>query len=210
MTGSPEPSPDTYVPPEETFWERVKTAAKVVAFLVILLWAVEGLDQLLFGERLDAWGIRPRTFGGLWGVFAAPFLHGGFVHLGANTGPLIVLASLLLVLRGLESFLGVSLAVVLGGGLGVWLTGAAHSVHIGASGVVFGWLGYLILFGFVERRLLSLLTSIGVAVAYGSLLWGVLPAGPHISWQGHLFGFVSGLAVAWFGRRRRQKSLPAA
>lgn len=188
-------------PEEESLSSRVWVGLEVMAFVVALLWAVEIVDQLAFDGRLDAWGIRPRSLRGLWGVLAAPFLHGGFVHLIANTGPLAVLG-VLLCLRGLASFLGVTAAVVVGGGLGVWLTGASNSVHIGASGVVFGWFGYLVIVGFLERHLGSILVSVGVAFVYGGLIWGVLPSSPHISWQGHLFGFLSGLLVAWAKRHR--------
>lgn len=183
--------------------ERLWSAVKLVAIIVVLLWAVEVVDQLAFDGRLDRWGIRPRSVGGLWGILAAPFLHGGFVHLLANTPPLAVLSALILVLRGAGAYLGVTVAVIVGSGLGVWLTGGSETVHIGASGVIFGWFGFLLLSGLVERRLTSLLTTIVVAVLYGGLLWGVLPSGPGISWEGHLFGFLSGLGTAWLRRPRR-------
>jgi membrane associated rhomboid family serine protease len=187
-----------------TTGQRLWSAAKLVAVIVGLLWAVEIVDQVALDDRLQAWGIRPRTLSGLWGILTAPFLHGDFAHLIANTPPLVVLALLLLVLRGVGAFLGLTAAVAVGSGLGVWLTGAASSNHIGASGVIFGWLGFLLLAGLVERRLSSLLTSIVVAVLYGGLVWGVLPSDPRVSWQGHLFGFLAGLATAWLARRPRR------
>lgn len=182
--------------------ERLLATVKIVGALVALLWALEILDQVFLGQGLDAWGIRPRSLSGLFGILFSPFLHGGFLHLIANTPPFAVLGVLLL-LRGAGQFAAVTATVVVGGGLGVWLTGAANSVHIGASGVVFGWFGYLVLIGFLERRFLPLLSSVAVAFLYGGIVWGVLPSSPHVSWQGHLFGLLAGLGAAWLGRPRR-------
>ena len=184
----------------------LKTRAGVLAGLVGLMWLAEVVDLVIFGGALDAGGIRPRTEAGLWGILFAPFLHGGFAHLVANTVPLLVLGWLVLV-RGLRDFAWVTFVAVVLGGLGVWLVGGPRTVHIGASGLVFGYLGYLFLRGYWERSLPAILVAVVAGVLYGGALWGVLPVRQGVSWEGHLFGFAGGAAAASAHRRRR--SLPA-
>jgi membrane associated rhomboid family serine protease len=172
-----------------------------VLLFVAVLWAVEAVDTVL-GGRLDHYGVRPRTDDGLVGVLFAPLLHGGFGHLLANTVPLVVLGFLVL-LHGLGRWLQVTAVVWVVGGLGTWLTGAPGSVHIGASSVVFGWLAYLILIGFLNGRVAQIAVGVLVLVMYGGLLWSVLPGTAGVSWQGHLFGAVGGvLAAVWFRESR--------
>ena len=165
-----------------------------------VFWAVEILDVLLPFLQLDQYGIRPRTERGLWGVLASPFLHGDFEHLMGNSIPFLILGWLTMVRERWHFGLVTSLAMVLGG-LGVWTFGASGSVHIGASGVIFGYLGFLLLSGFFERRFGSILVSLGVGVVYGGLVWGVLPNQPGVSWEGHLFGFLAGIFAAYVAAR---------
>lgn len=167
----------------------------VLMALVAITWVVEIVDWLVPGRWLDSFGIHPRTLSGLFGIFFAPFLHGGFSHLAANTVPFLTLGFLVL-LRGMGTFIGVSLLVIVLGGLGVWLLAPGNSVHIGASGLIFGYLGYLLARGYFERSFGSIAIALLVAVVYGGALWGVLPSDPRISWQGHLFGFLGGIATA--------------
>ena len=167
----------------------------ILVGLIVLLWVLEGIDFLIFDGGLDQFGIRPRTREGLWGIVWAPFLHGDFAHLIANTAPLFVLG-LIILLRGRFEFFVITVLCMAIGGFGTWLTGQSHSVHIGASGVVFGYLGFLLSHGLFERRLLSIAMSVGIGALYGGLIWGVLPGQPGISWQGHLFGFIGGVAAA--------------
>ena len=182
--------------------------AAVVGSLVAAMWVEEGVDAVL-GGRLDAWGIQPRQTEGLWGILLAPFLHAGFEHLAANTAPLLVLGSLV-VLRSRRVLVAVSSVVVACGGMGVWLVGATGSVHLGASGLVFGWLGFLMLVGLFERKVLPALGSLLVAKVYGAALVGVLPGVPGISWESHLFGFLAGAAAAWlFARPPSTPRMPA-
>ncbi|HEU4409914.1 MAG TPA: rhomboid family intramembrane serine protease [Polyangiaceae bacterium] len=164
------------------------------------LWAQEIVDQLAFGGGLDRWGVRPRELAGLRGIAFAPWLHGGFEHLAANTLPLLLLGGLVL-RRSTFAFVLATLASALVGGLGAWLLGASGSVHIGASGLVFGYFGFLAGFAYVERSLGSVLVALGVAFVYGGMLWGVLPRSGDTSWQTHLFGLVGGLGAAklWAG-----------
>ena len=159
---------------------------------VALAWALELVDRLIFDGGLDRFGIRPRTPQGLWGIPAAPLLHGGWAHLAANTLPFVVLGWLVM-LRRMRDFLLVTVVVVLVGGLGVWLIGAPNTIHIGASGLIFGYVGYVLARGYFERSIGSVLLAGVVAVVYGGALFGLLPGQPGISWEGHLAGFASGV-----------------
>ena len=179
-----------------------------VLVVVALMWVSEVIDQVTPGS-LDWYGIRPREVDGLGGIVLSPFLHGGYEHLLANTSGLLVLGALLAWTT--RHLWVVTAGVVLLGGLGVWLTGAPNTVHIGASGVVYGYAAFLAVYGFVARKLWSAFAGILVIVVYGSLLWGVLPLQDGVSWQGHLFGALAGGGIAlWLGRRARRRRLSAA
>lgn len=179
----------------KSYAQRAQEQLTLLLVFIGLLWAVELADLLLFHRSLDRFGIRPRDPGGLWGILFAPFLHGGFGHLLANSVPLFGLGWLVM-LRSTLTFFLVSLVAILLGGLGVWLFAPPHTIHIGASGLVFGYLGYLLARGFFERRFSSVLLSIVVGLFYGGALWGLLPGQRGISWQGHLFGFLAGVLAA--------------
>ena len=166
--------------------------------LVALFWLEELVDVFLLAGSLDSYGIRPRSIDGLMGILLCPFLHGGLGHLAANTGPFLVLGWLVLA-RGFGDFFGVWIVSTLVGGFGTWLVGAAGSVHIGASGVIFGFFGFLVLAGIFEKKLGSLLVTVLVALVYGGLIFGVLPGQPGVSWESHLFGFVGGGIAARLG-----------
>ncbi|MCK6590420.1 MAG: rhomboid family intramembrane serine protease [Polyangiaceae bacterium] len=180
---------------------ELKLQATLLFGFVGLLWAVEIIDAVLFAGALDRFGVRPRSIGGLIGIALAPFLHMGFGHLIANTLPLITLGWLIM-LRETRDLIVVSILAALTSGLGVWLIGASYSVHIGASGVIFGYFGYLLLRGYFERSLLSIGLALVVAAVYGGMIWGVFPSGFRISWEGHLFGFLGGVLAARLMTRR--------
>jgi membrane associated rhomboid family serine protease len=168
-----------------------------------LMWAAETLDLLPF-VHLDRFGIRPRTVPGLVGIVCAPFLHANFAHLLSNSVPFLILGGVVL-LGGTAVFWRVTLFVVLVGGFAVWLLAARYSNHIGASGLIFGYLGFLLARGFFEKSAMWMLVSFIMLVLYGGLLFGVLPLHAGISWEGHLFGFLAGIAAArWTfpGRRK--------
>lgn len=179
----------------------VRAAAISVGF-VALLWAVEIADRVTTGS-LDRYGIRSRTDEGLGGIAVAPLLHAGWGHLEANSGPLLVLGFLVAVVSTAR-FVGVMAWSWLVSGLGVWAVGPSNAVTVGASGLVFGLLSYLLVAGFLERRPTGILIAVAVFILYGSVLLGVLPGQPGISWQGHLFGAVGGVVAAYTLADRRR------
>lgn len=166
-----------------------------VGVMAVIMWVAEIVDTVMGGD-LDAYGIEPRDTDGLDGIVFAPFLHGGFDHLIANTVPFLVLGAII-ALSGLARVALVTLIVMVVGGLGTWLVAPSHTVHIGASGVVFGYAGYLIARAVYTRSLSHLAAGIIVVAIWGfTLLGGLLPQ-DGISWQGHLFGLVGGVVAAW-------------
>jgi len=167
---------------------------KFVLAMVALMWASEILDVIL-DHRLDRRGIQPRDVDGLQGIVLSPFLHSGFGHLIGNTVPFILLGAGI-ALSGLVRVATVTVIVAAVGGIGTWLIGPENSIHIGASGVVFGYATYLIGRGIFERNLAHLLVAALVAVVYGGVLLGGLIPERGVSWQGHLFGAIGGLVAA--------------
>ena len=167
------------------------------------MWVVEIINGFI-GHRLSLWGILPRTTPGLIGIPLSPFLHGSFNHVLSNTIPFLVLGGLV-GLRGGQKLVGISLFIIVAGGAGVWLLGRP-AVHVGASGLVFGYFGYLVANGWFDRRPLSILAAIAVIVVYGSLVFGVIPTTGFVSWEAHLFGLLAGVLAARLTRRGRNAS----
>ncbi|MEZ5185106.1 MAG: rhomboid family intramembrane serine protease [Candidatus Nanopelagicales bacterium] len=167
-----------------------------VLALVAAMWLLEILDFILPGS-LDRYGIQSREVDSLPGVAASPFLHADFAHLMANTVPFMILGSIV-ALRNPQRFWAITITIVLIGGLGVWLLGPSNTITIGASGVVFGFLTYLITAGILTRHWLDVLIAFGVLVLYGGILIAALPFGvtSGVSWLGHLFGALAGVLAA--------------
>ncbi|MBW4417947.1 MAG: rhomboid family intramembrane serine protease [Myxacorys californica WJT36-NPBG1] len=172
-----------------------QTQAKILGSLIALMWGLEIFDQLLLQNRLNLLGIRPRSQTGLRGILFAPLLHGTWNHLTANTVPFVVLGWFVIV-RGIEEFAIATAVPWVLSGLGVWLFAGRNTLHVGASGVVFGYFGFLLSRSYFEQDLLSAAISLIVVLLYGPLIWGLLPTRRGISWQGHLFGFMSGVLTA--------------
>ncbi|GBD50988.1 MAG: rhomboid family intramembrane serine protease [Microcystis sp. M015S2] len=175
--------------------QEIKTQAIILATFVAIFWLLEILDQFVFRGSLDYFGIIPHQVIGLRGILFAPFLHGDFPHLIANTVPFLILGWLVMLQETSDFFIVTGLTMLVGG-LGVWLFAAPGSIHIGASILIFGYLGFLLLRGYFQRNIPSILLSILVFLLYGGTIWGVLPSRPGISWQGHLFGFLGGVLAA--------------
>jgi membrane associated rhomboid family serine protease len=169
-------------------------ALQLLLAMVLLMWVLEVVDTAL-DNRLDRYGIVPREVDGLDGVVAAPFLHVGFGHLAANTLPFVVMG-LVIALEGPLRLLGVTAITALVSGLGTWLIAPADTVHLGASGVVFGYSTYLIARGWFNRRMAEIAIGVAVALLWGGALLAGLEPQEGISWQGHLFGAVGGLVAA--------------
>ena len=170
---------------------------QLLGIVLVTLWSIEIIDFLVFGGRLDRYGIRPRSLGGLGGIPLAPLLHGGFNHLMAKTIPLLTL-SWWVMLRSIGTWLMATVMIALLGGAGTWLVARGGSVHIGASGLVFGYVGFLLGRGYYERTMGAIAVALFVLVTYGAMFWGLLPNQPGISWESHLFGFIGGIFTAYW------------
>ena len=170
-----------------------RLAMKLSLVFVGILWAVFIIDSA-FGLRLGRFGLRPGSVAGLVGVFTAPLLHAGFQHILSNTLPMFISLTATLYLYP-NSALRVIPAVWLGSGLLAWVIGRP-SLHIGASGLIYGLLAYVFVGGVLRRDMRSVSVSLMVAFLYGSMIWGVLPTRPNMSWEMHLSGAVVGVLMA--------------
>lgn len=168
--------------------------------LLVGLWVVEALDQLS-GNQLDNYGIQARDVDGLPEIFTAPFLHAGWDHLVGNSLPFFVLGFLVL-LGGLARWLWSSLITIVSSGLTAWLLTPANTIILGASGLIFGWLTYLLARSLWSRQPGQVALSIGILIVYGGMIWGIFPSGSGISWQAHLGGAAGGVLAAWLLHRR--------
>jgi len=185
----------------------------VISAFTMVLYVSEGIDAALNGALNDD-GIIPREVNGLDGIVWAPLLHADWPHLLANTIPVLVLGFLAMA-GGIGQFVAVTATIWIISGLGTWLTGEDNSVHLGASGLIFGWLTFLLVRGFFARSFGQILVAVALFLLYGGTLLGVLPGQPGISWQAHLFGAVGGVLAAWLvssadRARSRQRVRPAA
>lgn len=185
--------------------QKKSTAQEIKTLLTVvgIFWIVEIIDFVVFKGKLDRFGIQPHSLIGLRGIIFAPFLHGGFGHLIANTIPFLTLGWLTMI-QETSDFYIVSIVTAIVGGLGVWFFGGAGSIHIGASILIYGYLGFLLLRGYFQKNIPSILLSIVVFILYGGLIFGVFPSQVGVSWQGHLFGFLGG-AVAAFAIAKEKK-----
>ena len=197
--------------PAPAKWPVWKVGGVTILTFVALLYLIEIIDQLT-GHSLDRNGIRPLETDGLKGILFAPLLHADWAHLLANTIPALVLG-FLVTLAGLSRFVWATAIIWIVGGLGTWLIGGLGSCrmptnHIGASGLIFGWLAFLVVFGWLTRHLWQIAVSLLVLVVYGGILWGAVPVLDRcggVSWQGHLCGALAGvLAAYWLSSPERE------
>ncbi|MGK0338716.1 MAG: membrane associated rhomboid family serine protease [Candidatus Azotimanducaceae bacterium] len=181
------------------------SAIKAVLLLVGVIWTVEFLNGLI-GHRLNVFGIFPRRLESLPGILFWPLLHGGYGHLIVNTTPLLVMG-FFVALRGVRTFVFSSLLILILAGLGVWLFGRP-AFHIGASGLVFGYFGFLVALAWFERSLFTFSIACLVLFYYGGIIFGILPRDEFVSWEGHLFGLLAGIVAAnLFARKSIRRSL---
>jgi membrane associated rhomboid family serine protease len=199
----------TPISPPSTFRERhpfFDNAILLFAFVVVF-WVIELVD-LIPGLDLDDHGVIPRERAGLLGIFTAPFLHGNFPHLIGNTLPFLVLGGLVM-LGGRKGFVVVTFISALVAGAGIWLFAASRTNHIGASTLIFGYLGFLLLAAWFSRDWKRALLAIAAGFLYGGLVIALFKFTRGVSWHGHAFGFLGGALAAWLlagdkGRKPRK------
>lgn len=171
---------------------------------LVLIWTVFLVNDFIFGGALNNFGVRPRETSTLWGILTAPLLHADYGHIVANSLPGALFAGLI-AMSSKRLFWQVTLLItVVGGGL-TWLVGGVNTVHIGASGLIYGWLAFLVVRGFVNRRVMQIILGVILASMYSGLIWGVLPTQMAVSWQMHLFGGLAGIWAAVMFKRGRAR-----
>jgi membrane associated rhomboid family serine protease len=195
-----DPDPDRLHFGTERFYAAVGRAFVAMCAVVPVLFVIEALDYWLHLGLDPRGGIIPRSVYGLDGIIFSPLLHDGFDHLYSNSVPLILLGTFVLA-AGSRRFIWSTAFIMLVSGLGVWITGRPGTVVVGASGVIFGYFGLLLARGIVERTWWNLGVVVLVGLLYWWQLFGILPSDPHVSWQGHLFGFLGGAVAAILFRR---------
>jgi membrane associated rhomboid family serine protease len=188
----------------DAFYAAIGRAFVAMCAFVPVLFVIELVDMQLEGQLDQTGGIKPRIVTGLDGIVFAPLLHGSFAHLVGNSVPLILMGTFVLA-AGVRRFLLSTALIALISGLGVWFFGESGTVTVGASGVIFGYLGVLLMRGLVEHSWWNIAVGLLIALLYGWQLIGVLPTDERISWQGHLFGFIGGLIAAIVFRRRDRR-----
>ena len=176
-----------------------------VLILVALIWIVE-IVNLLLGHRLASWGIMPRIFTGLIGIPLAPMRHNGFWHAISNTVPLLILGALTLA-GGKRRFWETTVNVTLLSGALVWLF-AREAYHVGASGLVFGYFGVILARAYMERSITAIAIAVVTVMAYGGLIFGILPSRSYVSFESHLFGLIAGFIVVWLDRKFSKSQTP--
>ena len=194
----------------DAFYSSLGRAFVAMCAVIPVLFLIEAIDVSLGGGgRLDvAGGIIPHRVDGLDGILFSPFLHAGWDHLYGNAVPLILVGTFVLA-AGTRRFIWSTLVIMLVSGLGVWFIGDPDSVVVGASGVIFGYLGLLFARGFVERSWWNLGVAAFIGLLYWYQLYNVLPTDQPISWQGHLLGLFGGVLAAILFRRKRVRTTPA-
>jgi membrane associated rhomboid family serine protease len=188
---------------ERTVPPRAGLAALVMVLLLAGLWVLELLDQLS-GNQLDQFGIHAREVDGMPEILTAPFLHAGWDHLISNSLPFFVLGFLVL-LSGMARWLVSSLIIIVISGIAAWFLTPPNTIVLGASGLIFGWLTYLLARGIWSRRPAQVVIAVLVLLVYGGLIWGVFPGNTGISWQAHLGGAIGGVLAAWLLHRRASR-----
>ena len=182
-----------------------KEQTKILLMMFLAMWGVFLVTSVTGGALL--WlGVIPRTVLGLRGLIFAPFLHGSLTHIVSNSIPFLLLGWLV-ILRDPRHFLPVTLISAIGSGLMAWLVGAPGSVHIGASGVIFRYLGFLMLAGWWARSFASIALSVVVIALWGGMVVGVMPGSVGVSWQAHLGGLIAGIYAARYYRTTKSASV---
>ncbi len=175
---------------------KTRQNLQIALAAIAILWLVYLINIVLVVD-LRLYGLKPRDLDGLWGILVAPFLHVGLHHLIANTGVLFILLAVSLSYSRALTFKALLTIMLLGGGM-VWLLGKGGTIHIGASGIIFGLIGFLMFLGIFRRDWKAVMISVVISLLYGGALLTLLVYVPGISWTGHFFGFISGVLAAWW------------
>ena len=186
--------------PEIDLDEARKAFFLMVGFIAVI-WILQVLNWATRYHLDASYGILPRNLGHLGDIFTAPFLHFSWSHIEGNSGPLFVFG-LLAAYRGTYKFLGVTVVVAVTSGLAVWLF-QGNELTVGASGLIFGYFGYVVARGIIDRNLVDALAAVVMALSYAYILTVAIPGTPGVSWIGHLGGLIGGLACGWIFRTRR-------
>ncbi len=181
----------------------MKTKIIGATAVVGIMWLVFLADFILPGD-FNNMGITPRTVKGLFGIIFAPFLHAGIYHIVSNTIPIFVLTLVLSIFYEKIAIKVWILSAIIGGAL-VWLISFRNATHVGASGVIFSLIGFLLASGIFRKSFKSIIIGVIIFIFYGGTLWGVLPTNPWISWEGHLFGLIAGVFLAYIFRKEELK-----
>jgi membrane associated rhomboid family serine protease len=177
---------------------KIRENLKISLLVLTILWGVFFINILIHVD-LRMYGIRPRQIDGLWGIILSHFLHGDFRHLMTNSVALLVLLTVSLSYSQKLTIKALLIVIILGGGL-VWLLGRGRTVHIGASGIIFGLIGFLLFIGIFRREWKAFAFSLGIFLFYGGALISLFIYIPGISWTGHFFSFLGGAIAAWWTR----------
>jgi len=184
-----------------TVLAEARKALFVMVGFIAVIWIVQLANWADHYQLSLTYGIRPRDAGSLPDIVTAPFLHFSWAHIEGNSGPLFIFG-FLAAYRGVTKFLGVTALVILTSGLGAWLTESSHSVGAGASGLVFGYLGYILVRGIFDRHPIDLLIGAVMALCFAYQFSVLLPQAG-IGWQAHIGGLVGGILAGWLLRDRR-------
>ena len=190
----------------EAMLAEAKKALWVMVGLLALLWLVQIVNALDGYDLNREFGIEARDPASLPEIFTAPLLHSGWGHIEGNSGPLFVFG-FLAAYRGVKKWVGVSVLIIVASGLGVWFTSPSNSVTVGASGLVFGYFGYIIVRGLFDRHPIDIVLGLVMALCFAYTFASLLPTQEGVSWQGHLFGFAGGLVGGWLFRDRRPRAV---
>ena len=183
--------------------DEARKAFFLMVGFIALIWVLQianwadhyGLDQ--------SYGILPRSIGHVGDIFTAPFLHFSWDHIEGNSGPLFVFG-LLAAYRGVVKFLGATLIIAITSGMAVWLFQGGNELTVGASGLIFGYFGYVLTRGILERNLIDALAAVVIGLSYAYILTAAIPGAHGVSWIGHLGGLIGGIASGWIFRTRRK------
>jgi membrane associated rhomboid family serine protease len=187
--------------------DEARKAFFLMVGFIALIWILQVVNYADHYHLDASYGILPRSLGHLPDIFTAPFLHFSWDHIEGNSGPLFVFG-LLAAYRGVVKFLGVTLLVAITSGMAVWLFQGNNELTVGASGLIFGYFGYVLARGLIDRNLVDALAAVVMALSYAYILTVAIPGTPGVSWVDHLGGLVGGLASGWIFRTRRGQPKP--